>query len=165
MTNNIFKAKTGVFALIGMMGLAACSDKEDIPMAGGGNEGSDFSVVLRGMPAAPAGVPAASGQDALSVFQFGPEGLFSKQTINTYDPEDISLVKGTTRALYCVSGIDIEATEDTAEEAFALTTITTEEGAATAPLFMSAYTPIEPSQMNCELTMKRGVARICLLYT
>ncbi|MDE5586374.1 MAG: fibrobacter succinogenes major paralogous domain-containing protein [Muribaculaceae bacterium] len=161
MTNNIFKTGAGLFALLGTMTLASCSDKEDMPMAGG-NDGSDFSVVLRGMPAAPAGAPAASGQDALSVFQFGPEGLFSKQTINSYDPEDISLVKGTTRGLYCVSGIDIDATEETTEADFALSAITTEEGAATAPLFLSAYTPIEASQMNCELTMKRGVARIDL---
>ncbi|MDE6553276.1 MAG: hypothetical protein K2K98_10015 [Muribaculaceae bacterium] len=162
MTNNIFKAKTGVFALIGMLVLAACSDKEDMPMAGGGNDGSDFSVVLRGMPAAPAGAPSATGQDALSVFQFGPEGLFSKKVINSYDPEEINLVKGNTRALYCVSGIDIEAAEETTEAEFALTTLTTEEGASTAPLFLSAYTPVEASQMNCELTMKRGVARIDL---
>ncbi|MDE6631651.1 MAG: fibrobacter succinogenes major paralogous domain-containing protein [Muribaculaceae bacterium] len=163
MTNNIFKAKkTGVFVLMGMLGLAACSDKEEMSMAGGGNEESDFSIVLRGMPAAPAGAPAASGQEALSVFQFGPEGLFSKNVINSYDPEGINLVKGTTRTLYCVSGIDIDASEEMTQAEFALTAVTTEEGAISAPLFLSACTPIEASQMNCELTMKRGVARIDL---
>ncbi|MDE7350794.1 MAG: hypothetical protein K2N25_06985 [Muribaculaceae bacterium] len=162
MINNIFKARTGVFALIGMLGFAACSDKEDMPMAVGDKGESDFSLAIKGMPAPTAGATATSGQEAISVFQFGPEGLFSKNILNSYDPEGINLVKGTTRALYCVSGIDIDAAEETTETAFALTSISTKEGENTAPLFLSAYTPIEASQMNCELTMKRGVARIDL---
>lgn len=162
MTNNIFKAKIGVIALMGVLTLASCSDKEDMPLAGGDNDGSGFSLSIKGMPAAPAGATAASGQEAISVFQFGPEGLFSKNIINSYNPEAINLVKGTTRALYCVSGIDIEASEETTQAEFSLSTIATEEGAASAPLFLSAYTSIEPTHMDCELTMKRGVARIDL---
>ncbi len=162
MINKIFKAKTSVFVLMGALTLASCSEKEDMPIAGSDNDESDFSLVLKGMPAAPAGAPEGYEQEAISVFQFGPEGLVSKNTINSYDPEGINLVKGSTRALYCVSGITIDATEETTEAEFALTTIATEEGENSAPLFLSAYTQIEPSQMNCELTMKRGVARIDL---
>lgn len=162
MTNNIFKAKTGIFALIGMLGFAACSDKDEMPAAADANDASDFSLAIKGMPAAPAGAPATSRQEAISVFQFGPEGLFSKKILNSYDPEGINLVKGTTRALYCVSGLEIEADDEITETEFALTTISTEEGDNTAPLFLSSWTAIGSAQMNCELTMHRGVARIDL---
>lgn len=163
MSNKIFNIHTGIFAIAGALALASCSDKEDMPIFGGGsNDASSFSLALKGMPAAPAGAPSAATQDEISVFQFGPDGLFSKSVLNSYDPEEINLVKGTTRALYCVSGISINAEEETTEAQFSLTTISSEEGASSAPLFMSAYTSIEPSQMNCELTMKRGVARIDL---
>ncbi len=160
MTNNIFKAKTGVFALMGILTLAACSDKEDMPIAGGDNDASGFSLALKGMPAAPAGAPASSGQEALSVFQFGPEGLFSKNIISSYDPEGIDLVKGTTRALYCVSGITVDVANETTEAEFAATTVSSEDGANSAPLFLSGTASINAAQMQCELTMKRGVARI-----
>ena len=162
MINKIFKSNTGVFALMGLLTLASCSDKEEMPVAAGGNEAADFSLAIKGMAAAAAGAPAADAQDAISVFQFGTDGLFSKNVISSYDPEGINLVKGTTRALYCVSGIEIDAAEDATSEGFALTTFATEEGASSAPLFLSAYSEIEPSQMDCELTMKRGVARIDL---
>ena len=162
MTNNIFKTGAGLLALLGAMTIASCSDKDDMPVAGGDNDNSDFSLAIKGMPAAIAGAPATSGQEALSVFQFGPEGLFSKNILNSYDPEGINLVKGSTSALYCVTGIDIEASEETTESAFARTTISTSEGENTAPFFLSAYTALGASQMNCELTMKRGVARIDL---
>ncbi|MDE6668197.1 MAG: hypothetical protein K2K26_00780 [Muribaculaceae bacterium] len=161
MTNNIFKTGAGLLALFGAMTLASCSDKDEMPATGDTNADSDFSLAIKGMPARPE-ASASDAQDAISVFQFGPDGLFSKSVINSYDPEGINLVKGTTRALYCLSGIDIDVTEETTQAEFALTTITTEEGAASAPLFLSAYTLIEASQMNCELTMKRGVARIDL---
>ncbi|MDE5848872.1 MAG: fibrobacter succinogenes major paralogous domain-containing protein [Muribaculaceae bacterium] len=159
MRNHIFKATAGIIAAIGTIGaVSSCSDTEVTP--GSVSEAPyDMSVKLKGMPT-PAGAP--SGQEALSVFQFGPEGLFSKKVIDSYDPEAINLVKGTTRALYCVSGLDIDATAETTETEFALTTVSTAEGENTAPLFLSAYTALEASQMNCELTMKRGVARIDL---
>ena len=157
MRNHIFKATAGVIAVIGAIGaVTSCSDTEVTP-EGVSGAAYDMSVKLKGMPAA-AGMP--SEQDAISVFQFGPEGLFSKNVINSYDPEGINLVKGSTRALYCVSGISIETTEETTETEFALTTISTEEDATTAPLFLSASSQIAATQMNCELTMKRGVARI-----
>ncbi|MDE6632989.1 MAG: hypothetical protein K2K23_08315, partial [Muribaculaceae bacterium] len=162
MTNNIFKTGAGLLALFGAMTIASCSDKDEMPAVGGGNAASDFSLAIKGMPAATAGAPATAGQEAISVFQFGPEGLFSKNILNTYDPEGINLVKGTTRTLYCVSGIDIEAAEETTETEFALTTISTNEGDNTAPLFLSSWTAIEASQMDCELIMRRGVARIDL---
>ena len=82
MTNNIFKSNMGVFALIGLLTLASCSDREEMPVAAGGNEAADFSLAIKGMPAAVAGAPAADAQDALSVFQFGPDGLFSKNIIS-----------------------------------------------------------------------------------
>ncbi len=163
MSNKIFNIPTGIFAIAGALALASCTNKEDMPiLGGGGNDASGFSLALKGMPAAPAGAPSAASQDEISVFQFGPDGLFSKSVLNSYDPEGINLVKGTTQALYCVSGISIDAEEEISETQFSLTTIASEEGAASAPLFMSAYTSIEPSQMDCELTMKRGVARIDL---
>ena len=159
MTNNIFKTGAGLLAILGTMALASCSDKDEMPATGGGDAASDFSLALKGMPVA-AGAAATDYQDAVSVFQFGPDGLFSKNVISSYDPEGINLVKGTTRALYCVSGIEIDAAEDATADGFALTTFSTMEGAASAPLFLSAFSAIEPSQMNCELTMTRGVARI-----
>ncbi len=163
MTNNIFKITTGLFALMGALTLASCSDNDDMPSAGAPATGaSDFSLAIKGMPAAPSGTSAASTQESISVFQFGPEGLFSKQVLDSYNPEGIDLVKGTTRALYCVSGIEIEASEATPESEFALSTFATEKDANTAPLFLSAYSSIDPYQMECELTMKRGVARIDL---
>lgn len=162
MTNNIFKTGAGLLALFGAMTLASCSDKDEMQAVGDANADSNFSLAIKGMPAAATGTSESDAQDAISVFQFGPDGLFSKSVINSYDPEGIDLVKGTTRALYCVSGIDIDVTEETTQAEFSLTAITTEEGVASAPLFLSAYTSIEASQMNCELTMKRGVARIDL---
>ncbi len=156
MINNIFKAKTGLFALMGALTLASCSDKEEMPVAGG--DGSEISVSLKGLFAA----PSASQQETLSVFQFGTDNLFSKSVMKSYDPEAINLVKGTTRALYCVAGIEIDATEETSAAEFALSTVSTTEGDNTAPLFLSGWTEIEASQMNCELTMTRGVARIDL---
>ncbi len=163
MTNKIFKATTGVFALMGVLTFASCSDNEDMPSVGGStNDASDFSLAIKGMPAATSGTTSTSAQESISVFQFGPDGLFRKQILNSYDPEGIDLVKGTTSALYCVSGIDIDASEDTSESEFAHTIISTEKGASSAPLFLSAYAPIDLTQMDCELTMKRGVARIDL---
>ena len=162
MTNNIFKTGAGLIALFGAMTIASCSDKDEMPAVGDGNTAPDFSLAIKGMPAATAGAPATSRQEAISVFQFGPEGLFSKNILNSYDPEGINLVKGTTTALYCVSGIDIEAAEETSETEFVLSTISTNEGDNTAPLFLSSWTAIGPSQMDCELIMRRGVARIDL---
>ncbi len=162
MTNKIFKVKTGVFALIGALAVASCSEKEDIPMGGSDNDGSGFTLTIKGMTSAPAGAPANTGQEAISVIQFGPKGLFSKNVITGYDPEGIDLVKGSTRTIYCVSGIDINATEETTEAEFALTSIASEEGSASAPMFLSAWTSVAASHSECELTMKRGVARIDL---
>ncbi len=159
MTNNIFKAKTGLFALIGALALASCSDKEEMPITGG--DGSEISVSLKGLSAS-AGASDASRQEALNVFQFGSDNLFSKSVIKNYDSEAINLVKGNTRALYCVTGIEIDAAEETTEAEFALSTFTTPEGANTAPLFLSGWSAIDASQMECELTMTRGVARIDL---
>ena len=157
MTNNIFKTGAGLLALIGSMTLAACSDKDEMP-TGGRQEGADFSLAIKGMAAA----PAAGTQDAISVFQFGPDGLFSKNVMSSYDPEGINLVKGTTRALYCVSGIEVNTSDDITEEAFILTTTDCSPEANSAPLFLSGTARIETAQMQCELTMTRGVARIDL---
>ncbi len=113
MSNKIFNITTGVFAIAAALAVASCSDKEDMPIVGGGdNDASGFSLALKGMPA-PAGAPAAASQDEISVFQFGPDGLFSKSVLNSYDPEGINLMEGTTCALYCVSGISIDAKEET----------------------------------------------------
>ncbi len=161
MTNNIFKTGKGLLAILGAITLASCSDKDEIPTAGESNATSDFTLSIKGMPAA-SGATAPDARDAISVFQFAPDGLLRKNVINNYDTEGINLMKGATRALYCVSGVDIEVPEGMTEDEFALSEITTEEGATSAPLFLSAYSPIEESQMNCELTMKRGVARIDL---
>ncbi|MDE5881486.1 MAG: hypothetical protein K2J78_00315 [Muribaculaceae bacterium] len=157
MINKIFKPKTGVFALMGLLTLASCSDKEEMPVASG--DGSEISVALKGL-SAPAGAPAASQQEALSVFQFGTDNLFSKSVIKSYNPESISLVKGTTQTLYCVSGIELDPTEETTPAEFALSTVSTAEGDNTAPLFLSGWSKLESTQMNCELVMQRGVARI-----
>lgn len=159
MINKILKSKTGVFALMGLLTLASCSDKEDMPVASG--DGSKISVTLKGL-FAPAGAPAASQQEALSVFQFGTDNLFSKSILNSYNPEAINLVKGSTKTLYCVSGIELEATEEISEAEFALSTVGTAEGDNTAPLFLSGWSSLEASQMDCEISMTRGVARIDL---
>lgn len=158
MTNNIFKTAAGALALFGMLTLGACSDKEDMPVPGSDNEEAGFSLAIKGMSKA----SADSGQDAINVFQFGNDKLFSKSVINAYDPESIDLVKGDTRALYVVSGIDLDATEETSEEQFALSTVSTPEGVNSAPLFLSGKAAVEAEQMQCELMMKRGVARIDL---
>lgn len=161
MTNNIFKTGAGLLALFGAMALSSCSEQDEMPVAGDADATPDFSLAIKGMPA-PSGASASDSQDAISVFQFGPDGLFSQNIINSYDPEGIELVKGSTRTLFCVSGINIEASEEATADEFALTTFATEEGASSAPLFLSAYSVIEPAQMDCQLTMKRGVARIDL---
>lgn len=162
MTNKIFKVTVGTFAFFGLLTLGSCSDKDDMPIAGGINPEADFSLAIKGIPAATAVAPGASGQDAISVFQFGPDQLFSKSVISSYDPQGINLVKGNTRALYVVSGIDIDAAEGVSEAEFALTTVSSASDANSAPLFLSAKTAVEASQMDCELTMTRGVARIDL---
>ena len=121
-----------------------------------------MALSLKGVSAS-AGKPAATPNgNKLSVFQFGADHLYSKTVLTDYDPAAINLVKGTTQALYCVSGIDIEADEETTEAEFALTTTSTPEGENSAPLFLSAWSEIGAAQMSCELTMRRGVARIDL---
>ncbi len=160
MINKILKHKTGVFSLMGLLALASCSDKEDMPIAVGG-DGSEMSVSLKGLFAPAAGAPAAS-QEALSVFQFGAENLFSKSVLSSYNPEEINLVKGSTKTLYCVSGIELDATEETTNAEFAISTVSNAEGDNSAPLFMSGWANLDATQMNCEITMTRGVARIDL---
>ncbi|MDE6010772.1 MAG: hypothetical protein K2F87_04905 [Muribaculaceae bacterium] len=158
MIKTIYKTAAGSLALCGLLALGSCSDKEDLPVPDSSKAEADFSLAIKGMPAA----PAEAGPQTISVFQFSTDNLFSKTILNSYDPSGIDLVKGNTRALYVVSGIEIDATEDTDEAEFALTTVSSADGAATAPLFLSGKVTIEAAQMQCELTMTRGVARIDL---
>ena len=158
MTNYIYKVATGSLAVFCMLSMASCSDKEEMPAAGG--DGSEMSVSLKGLLTSSAGT--STNQEAISVFQFGNDRLFSKSEFKTYDPEAINLIKGTTKTLYCVSGLELEATEETVPAEFALSTISNAEGDNSAPLFMSGWAAIEPTQMNCEINMTRGVARIDL---
>lgn len=157
MVNNIFKASAGVLTLIGLLAMPSCADNDEMTAVVA--EGPEMSLILNGLPAATAAT-SESGQDALSVFQFGADNLFSKSVITSYDPMSISLVKGTTQTLYCVSGIEVSATDATTARQFAVTTVSTAEGENSAPLFLSAWAAVDATQMNCELTMRRGVARI-----
>lgn len=152
MTNNIFKTGAGLLALFGAMTLASCSDNDEMPAANNADGGS-ITLSLKGMKA-----PALGGE-ALSIFQFGKDSLISKTDIKNINEESIKLVKGSTTGLYCVSGITLE-TDNKSKSDFALSIVKSEADENSAPMFLSAYTPIEPTQMNCELTMTRGVARI-----
>ncbi len=145
-------------ALAGL--LAACSDKEDAPLVSPDGPEMSLSLSLKGLSTTPAA--GAASMPALSVFQFDAAGLYSKSEFDKYDATSIGLIKGSTTALYCVSGIGV-ATEPKMNEAdFLMSTVESAEGDNSAPLFLTGYAPVEESQMRCELTMRRGVARIDL---
>ena len=55
MTNNIFKTGAGLLALFGAMTLASCSDKDEMQAVGDANADSNFSLAIKGMPAAATG--------------------------------------------------------------------------------------------------------------
>lgn len=147
-----------VFSIV--LSLPACTDKDDIqvPQEESVPPEPDMALKLRGMAAPAATAPGASSQVALRVFQFDSEKLVSRSLLDTYDPTQISLVKGQTEFLYCVSGAAIDAEEGSSLSEFKKKTVSTGENSA--PLFLSGWTSLDPNQMDCELTMIRSVARI-----
>lgn len=156
MTNHLLKTAAGFIAIIGVM--SSCSDdKEAIEVPT--TNGPKMSLSVRGLPSS---TNADGSQPALNVYQFGADGLFSSSNISSYDPSAINLIKGSTRTLYCVSGVAPKVEESTHESDFSHSVIFIEEGDNTAPLFLSAWTAVSAEQINCELTLKRGVARIDL---
>lgn len=159
MTNHILKTAAGVIALVGLM--TSCSDDNgviDVPTP----DAPKMSLAVKGLPASTA---TDAGQPELNVYQFGADGLFSSSTLGSYDPSAINMIKGTTQTLYCVSGVAPEANKATSESDFARSVVATADGDNTAPLFLSAWAPLDVDQLRCELTMKRGVARIDLNAT
>lgn len=158
MTKHIYKATVGVMILACLPAVPACSDKDDSPVAG--PDRSVMSVELKGFSGT-VNAPATT-QPVLNVFQFGADGLYASTEIDKYDASSISLVKGTTTSLYCVSGVHVDADPAISEADFVLTTVASADGADSAPMFMSGCASVAPEQMSCELTMRRGVARIDL---
>lgn len=161
MMNHISKATMGAIALMGVLAFSSCSeDKEDL--AFGGSDCNAMSLSLKGFPTTTATEAPAATQPMLKVFQFSNSKLSAKTVLKEYNPESIDLMRGTTTSLYCVSGVDIDAPEGTAESEFVKTTFTTAEGVNSAPFFLSGSATIEATQKNCEVNMLRGVARIDL---
>lgn len=154
MKNKIFKNTAYLLMLMGVMTVSSCNDKEDAPVIC--PEAPTMSVAIKGL------ANSSSGTDTLSVFQFNEKHLIYKTVFDKYDPAKIDLVKDATQALYCVSGLTIDAPEMIPEAEFRVTKVESPVGANTAPYFMSAYTTIEAEQKTCELTLTRGVARIDL---
>lgn len=158
MTKHIYKAAIAVLALTGMLAVPACSDKDDVPAVT--PDGPEMSLSLKGLSAATTAGDAAL--PVLNVFQFNTGGLYTKSEHDNYDAASIGLIKGSTTALYCVSGINVEVEPKVSEADFVRTTVSNSEGDNSAPLFMTGYSAIESTQLTCELTMRRGVARIDL---
>lgn len=163
MTHRIFNNIVSASLLIGLTGMSSCSETEGISAPSG--DGPKMSLAIKGVPAkspAMTDSPAGSGIDALMVFQFSKDGLFGKSTMTEYDPSGITLEKGNTTSIYCVHGIEVDAPDGISEAEFVLTQAVSPEGADSAPLFYSGMSAISSGQTECELSMKRAVARIDL---
>lgn len=156
MNKYIYRISSTLFAALMMTGVSGCSDNEDILSNDGDN--TEISLKLRGVTLGLESSPAGT----LNVFQFDADKLISQTVIRQYDPASISLKKGATSSLYCVAGIEAYADETTSAAEFAKTTVSMEDGSNSAPLFYSGWSEIGAAQNNCELTMRRGVARIDL---
>lgn len=164
MTRFIFNSTASAALLIGLATMTSCSESE-VLTASEADDAQTMSLAIKGGPAkaqATAGSSSDSDSDALRIFQFGKEGLLRRSVVSAYDPQDIALVKGATRSLYCVQGMDIVAAEGISEGEFALMKVTSPDDADSAPLFYSGWSVITAQQRNCELTMTRSVARIDL---
>lgn len=154
MANNIYKYSVAFLSLSSIIGLSSCSTDID------GIEVSPSSDVveiqLKGLPSRSGGDAAAS----FSVFQFEGESLSKSTVIDSFDAEKISLQRGSTTDLYCVSGIPVAVTPEMKVSEFLRSAVYSEDGADTAPLFLTGYSSVSEDMKGLELTMKRGVARI-----
>lgn len=138
-------------ALLALAGATSCSDNVELPSDA---SSSGMQLKLRGF--------SATGQDALHIYQFDADRLVEHSALRQYDAAAISLTKGATRNLYCVSGIEMRDASDISAAEFARSIVTLGEDAAFAPMFFSGSAEIGEEQNGCEMTMRRGVARIDL---
>lgn len=152
MNKQIYRLSFGFLSLLSIAGLTACSDNVEFPS----NETTPGGIQLKikGF--------SATGQDALHIYQFNTDRLIEHSALRQYDAASINLTKGDTRTLYCVSGIEMRDPSNLSSAEFGRSMVTLEAGSSFAPIFFSGVAEIGEEQKGCEMTMRRGVARIDL---
>lgn len=158
MAYNILKNSSAVILLSSLFAVASCSSDVEAPALPDVADGME--VVIKGLPSRSEEMPASSPE--LSVFQFSAGRLLSSASFDSYNGEKISLVKGETTDIYFASGVSIDAPAGSSLADFLKSTVSSPSGAASAPLFFTASSPVTDDMGGLELTMKRGVARIDL---
>lgn len=158
MAKYILNTSSALLLLSALLSVSSCSSDIDVAVAPESTK--NVEVALKGLPSRSGEAPSAAA--SLSVFQFAGSHLIKSTKVEAYDSEKISLDKGNTTDIYFASGVDVEVSSDMTLSEFLNSTVTSAEGAQSAPLFFTAVSSVSDSADGLEVAMKRGVARIDL---
>lgn len=145
------------FSGLAMMNVVACSDSDKTEMIG--LDQDEAPVVFKGMAYRGA---AQSDDESLSeviVYHFKGDDYILRTEISDPGAEGITLPSEGTTRIFCLSGLDLDASEGSTKQAdFAAALAKSQPGAVSAPLFFSAAADFTGGPL--EIQMKRSVARI-----
>lgn len=153
-----------------LLTLVSCSDSKNLEIDDNDNRQDQCTLTFRGLSFSGSS-SSTENIGEVAVFQFTDGLLYRHNAITPADngKAEISIV-GDTR-LYCISGAGLQADDNVTEEAdFSKSIIESPDGAASAPVFLSAVTEVKAAgntnlqtrAQQATLEMKRGVARIDL---
>ncbi|MDE5806675.1 MAG: fibrobacter succinogenes major paralogous domain-containing protein, partial [Muribaculaceae bacterium] len=147
------------FALIPM---ASCSDTQ-VEALEASNDGTEILTRFSGMGYSNFSENGEENLSEISVFHFKGDDFLLRTDVADPYAEEISLPTAGTTRIYCVSGVDIKASEGTKEADLLNMTVVSPKGAEKAPLFYSAsadFSHQAVSSRRIDVAMKRSVARI-----
>ncbi len=151
----MLKTSLAAMLCISLPALTSCQDDaQDMPET----TAEDSSVIVKILDFNNANSETST---TVELFHFTGEFLKSRQSVTLPQSSAVSFAKGEANKLYAVSGCSIAAEPGvTTEETLALTIITSEPGAQSAPMFFTAVAELDPSAYTLDLKFQRGVARV-----